>query len=52
MAKKSHVSETLATAWLRAHGVVFTEHPHDYVDTSVWGVWTRQLREATLWTFP
>ncbi len=33
MAKKDrHVSETPATAWLKAHGVVFTEHPYDYVD--------------------
>lgn len=33
MAKKEkHVSETPATAWLRARGVVFTEHPYDYVD--------------------
>ena len=32
MAKKSHVSETPATAWLRQHGVAFTEHPYDYVD--------------------
>ena len=27
MAKKGHVSETPATAWLKAQGVVFTEHP-------------------------
>ena len=32
MGKKGHVSETPATAWLRAHGVVFTEHPYEYVD--------------------
>ena len=33
MAKKDkHISETPATAWLRAHGVVFTEHPYEYVD--------------------
>jgi len=33
MAKKEkHVSETPATAWLRAHRVDFTEHPYDYVD--------------------
>jgi len=32
MAKKSHVSETPATARLRQHGVAFTEHPYDYVD--------------------
>lgn len=33
MAKKDrHVSETPATQWLRGHGIVFTEHPYDYVD--------------------
>ena len=32
MAKKSHVSETPATAWLRAHGVEFTEHPYEYLE--------------------
>lgn len=32
MAKKAHVSETPATAWLRAHGVVFTEHPYEYLE--------------------
>ena len=32
MGKKDKVSETLATAWLRAHGVAFTEHPYDYLE--------------------
>ena len=33
MAKKDkHVSETPATAWLRANGVSFSEHPYEYVD--------------------
>ena len=32
MAKKSHVSETPATAWLKAHGVAFTEHPYEYLE--------------------
>ena len=32
MAKKTHVSETPATAWLKAKGVAFTEHPYDYVE--------------------
>jgi Cys-tRNA(Pro) deacylase len=32
MAKKSHVSETPATAWLKAHGVAFTEHTYEYVE--------------------
>lgn len=32
MAKKPHVSETPATAWLRAHEVAFTEHPYEYLE--------------------
>ncbi|QXL84923.1 Cys-tRNA(Pro) deacylase [Comamonas sp. NLF-1-9] len=35
MAKKdkaSHVSETPATQWLRAHGVAFDEHSYEYVE--------------------
>ncbi|RZI78658.1 MAG: Cys-tRNA(Pro) deacylase, partial [Rubrivivax sp.] len=32
MAKKAHVSETPATAWLKAHGVAFTEHPYEYLE--------------------
>jgi Cys-tRNA(Pro) deacylase len=32
MAKKDHVSETPATALLRARGVEFTEHPYEYVE--------------------
>jgi hypothetical protein len=28
----AHVSETPATAWLKAHGVVFTEHPYDHLE--------------------
>ena len=32
MAKKDHVSETPATAFLRANGVAFTEHPYEYVE--------------------
>ena len=33
MAKRErHVSETPATAWLKAHGVAYSEHPYDYVD--------------------
>ena len=32
MAKKAHVSETPATAWLKAHGVVFTEHSYEYLE--------------------
>lgn len=26
------MSETPATAWLKAHGVAYTEHPYDYMD--------------------
>ena len=32
MAKKDRVSETPATALLRAQGVAFTEHPYDYLE--------------------
>ena len=32
MPKKGHVSETPATAWLKAHGVVFSEHPYEYLE--------------------
>jgi len=33
MAKKDkHVSETPATAWLRGHGIAFTEHVYEYVE--------------------
>ena len=32
MAKKAHVSETPATAWLKARGVAFTEHPYEYLE--------------------
>ena len=32
MAKKTHVSETPATAMLKASGVAFTEHPYEYLE--------------------
>ncbi len=32
MARKDHVSETPATALLKAHRVAFTEHPYDYLE--------------------
>jgi Cys-tRNA(Pro) deacylase len=32
MAKKAHVSETPATALLRANGVAFSEHPYEYLE--------------------
>ena len=44
MAKKDkHVSETPATQWLRSQGVVFTEHPYDYVDHGGTAESARQL---------
>lgn len=32
MAKKDHVSETPATQLLKAHRVVFSEHPYEYLE--------------------
>jgi Cys-tRNA(Pro) deacylase len=32
MARKDHVSETPATAFLKANGVAFSEHPYEYVE--------------------
>ncbi|HEX2547212.1 MAG TPA: aminoacyl-tRNA deacylase [Ramlibacter sp.] len=32
MAKKEHVSETPATAFLKANRVAFTEHPYEYLE--------------------
>jgi Cys-tRNA(Pro) deacylase len=32
MARKDHVSETPATAFLNKHGVAYTEHVYDYVE--------------------
>jgi len=32
MARKDHVSETPATALLKANGVDFTEHPYEYLE--------------------
>ncbi len=32
MGKKTHVSETPATALLKARGVEFTEHPYEYLE--------------------
>ncbi|HSW18622.1 MAG TPA: aminoacyl-tRNA deacylase [Ramlibacter sp.] len=32
MARKQHISETPATAFLKAHGVEFTEHPYEYLE--------------------
>jgi Cys-tRNA(Pro) deacylase len=41
--KARHVSETPATAWLRAHAVVYTEHPYDYVEHGGTAESARQL---------
>lgn len=44
MAKKDrHVSETPATAWLKAQGVAFSEHPYDYVEHGGTAESARQL---------
>ncbi|MFY8125411.1 MAG: aminoacyl-tRNA deacylase [Hydrogenophaga sp.] len=32
MAKGKHVSATPAIAWLKAHGVAYTEHPYEYLE--------------------
>ena len=32
MARKEHVSETPATAFLKARGVAYTEHPYEYLE--------------------
>jgi Cys-tRNA(Pro) deacylase len=32
MAKKEHVSETPATALLKAHKIAYTEHPYEYLE--------------------
>ena len=29
---KNHISETPATAWLKGHGVAYTEHPYEYLE--------------------
>jgi Cys-tRNA(Pro) deacylase len=44
MAKKDrHVSQTPATAWLKAHGVVYSEYPYDYVEHGGTAESARQL---------
>jgi len=44
MAKKERpVSQTPATAWLRRHGVAFSEHPYDYVEHGGTAESARQL---------
>jgi Cys-tRNA(Pro) deacylase len=41
--KGKHVSETPATAFLRGHGIAFTEHVYDYVDHGGTAESARQL---------
>jgi len=41
--KDRHVSETQATAWLKARGVAYTEHPYDYVEHGGTAESARQL---------
>ncbi|MFN0186604.1 MAG: aminoacyl-tRNA deacylase [Aquabacterium sp.] len=41
--KPTHVSETPATAWLRARDIAFTEHVYDYVDHGGTAESARQL---------
>lgn len=43
MSKAKHVSETPATALLKARGVEYTEHVYDYVDHGGTGESSRQL---------
>ena len=43
MAKKQHVSETPATAFLKANQVAFTEHPYEYEEHGGTEVSAREL---------
>ena len=43
MAKKQHVSETPATAFLKANKVDYTEHPYEYEEHGGTGVSAREL---------
>ena len=43
MAKKEHISETPATAWLRKHAIAFGEHPYAYEDKGGTSVSAREL---------
>ena len=43
MAKRSHVSETPATAFLKQHGVAYTEHPYAYEEHGGTEVSAREL---------
>jgi Cys-tRNA(Pro) deacylase len=41
--REKHVSETPATAWLKAHAVAYTEHAYDYVEHGGTAESARQL---------
>jgi Cys-tRNA(Pro) deacylase len=41
--KEKHVSETPATAWLRQHGIPFSEHVYEYVERGGTAESARQL---------
>jgi len=43
MAKKEHISETPATALLRKHKVIFSEHPYEYEEHGGTSVSSREL---------
>ena len=43
MARKDHVSETPATAFLKKHGVAYTEHVYEYVEHGGTGVSAQAL---------
>lgn len=43
MAKRPHVSETPATAFLKLHGVVYTDHPYEYEEHGGTEVSAREL---------
>jgi Cys-tRNA(Pro) deacylase len=43
MAKKEHISETPATAFLRKHQVAFSEHPYEYEEHGGTAVSSREL---------
>lgn len=46
MAKKQHVSETPATAFLKQHKVAYTEHPYEYEERGGTEVSARELGVA------
>ena len=46
MAKRTHVSETPATAFLKQHGVAYTEHPYTYEEHGGTEVSARELGVA------